>query len=137
MNKKKIADIYGFLTKAKLTKMDDGGKIAVIRMMRVMKPIFTEVTTCIQDAFNAAVDDNYERMAVTVNNPTATEGERAAANQYIARLNEVVRNSTADLMDAEADIDTKVLTQEQFEHLCVSNDWGLDVIEELEVLLTK
>jgi len=52
-------------------------------------------------------------------------------------LNEVVRNSTADLMDAEADIDTKVLTQEQFEHLCVSNDWGLDVIEELEVLLTK
>ena len=47
-------------------------------------------------------------------------------------MNEVVRNSTADLMDAETGIDTKVLTQEQFEQLCVSNDWGLDVIEELE-----
>ena len=117
MTKKTINDIYRFLGTARMGKMKEDEKIAVIKLLRSMKPVATELQ-------NAATD--------------ALEKARAEYPDDMQRVMQIVDKSMEDLANEEVDIiDTNILSAETFERLCLSNDWTFAQIDELEALLTR
>ena len=115
MNKKRVADIYRFLASASMKRMNDDEKIALIRLLRTLKPVFTEM----QDAVNDAVEK--------------AKAELEDESHIMAFVDKAV----ADVASETCDVDTKTMTQETFERLCLSNDWNYLQIDELETILVK
>ena len=107
MTKKRIAEIYRFLASASMKRMQDDEKIALIRLLRTMKPVNNEVSEAIIDAQMRAVQDGIK------------EPERFALE------------AVADLADQEVKFVIKVMSEETFERLMLSNDWTFGQIEEL------
>ena len=115
MTKQKIADIYRFLSVASMKRMNDDEKVAFMRLLRTMKPVFTELNDAVKDA----VDKAKEEM----------EDE--------SHIMEFVNKAVEDLATQEAEIDIQTMNREAFNHLCLSNDWNFAQIDELEESLVK
>lgn len=112
MNKGRIADIYTFLSGARMSKLNDDEKVAVIRLLRSMKPVATEVREAVAEASQKAVAEY----------PTDINAAQQLVNEAVKDLlNEDVPDFTA-----------KVLTDDAFERLCFSNDWTFGEIDNLE-----
>ena len=112
MNKGRIADIYTFLSGARMSKLNDDEKVAVIRLLRSMKPVATEIREAVAEASQKAV---------------------AEYPQDINAAQQLVNEAVKDLLNEEVpDFTAKVLTADTFERLCFSNDWTFGEIDNLE-----
>lgn len=117
MTKKNINEVFNFLQGARMSRMKDGEKIQIIKLLRVMKPVAKDL----QDAANDAV-----------------EKARAEYPDDTQKVMELVNKSMEDLASQEViGVDTKVLTPDAFERLCLSNDWTFGQIDELEQILVN
>lgn len=142
MNSEKITELYHFLSSARLTKMSDDEKIAVIRLMRRLKPIATALDEALADAREKASSDDHEKLVglyMRLRNGDGSVGEQDAveAANYVARLNRVVSEAVKDVASLEHDIDKELLTAEATAHLINSNDWKLSQIMWLEETITQ
>ena len=115
MTKKRVAEIYRFLSVASMKRMNDDEKIAFMRLLRQMKPIFAEM--------NDAVNDALEKAKAEMDDES-----------HIA---EFVNKAVEDLAEQDADIDVRVMKADVFNRLYLSNDWNFAQINELEEALVK
>lgn len=115
MTKKRIAEIYRFLASASMKRMNDEEKIALIRLLRAMKPVFTEIQDAMNDALEKAKADMDDESHIV----------------------EFINMATEDLSGQTCEIVTRIMTAESFDHLCLSNDWTFAQIDELEAVLVK
>ena len=115
MTKKRIAVIYRFLATASMKRLSDDEKVAFMRLLRKMKPVFSELQEATNDAIEKANDETKEWKEIM----------------------QLVDKAVADIAQAETDIDICVMTAETFERLCLSNDWTFAQIDELEEALVK
>ena len=115
MTKKRMAEVYRFLSVASMKKMNDDEKVAFIRLLRQLKPVFTEM----QEAVNDAIEKAKEEM----------EDESHIA-QFVEKVVE-------DLAQQEVSVITNTMSTETFNRLCISNDWSFAQIDELEAVLVK
>ena len=109
MTKKRIAEIYNFLAVASMKQMTNDEKIALIRLLRTMKPIAKEMGDAVNDALTRARDEGMEQQQMV----------------------EFVNKAVDDLATQETTIKTAILTPEAFDQLALSNDWNFAQIEEL------
>lgn len=117
MNKKRINEIYQFMSNARMGRMTDEEKVTMIKTLRLLKPIATIIQEAAQDAFATAKAEYPDDQKKAV---------------------ELVNKSMADVLNAEVDgIDLHVLTTEGFERLCLSNDWTFAQMDELEAELVR
>ena len=110
MKKGRIAEVYRFLAVASMAKMTDDEKIALIRLLRQMKPVAMEIQEAVTDAMKQAEQSGMEREAAV-----------AVANRAVQ-----------DIAMASCDMDLHKLTQDGFDHLVLGNDWNFAQIDELE-----
>lgn len=116
MTKKRIAEIYNFLAVASMKQMTNDEKIALIRLLRQMKPIAKELTDAVNDAVAKAREEGMEQQQMV----------------------EFVNKAVDDLAQEETTILTAILTPDAFDRLALSNDWTFAQIEELsEELIRK
>ena len=115
MTKKRVAELYRFLSVASMKRMNDDEKIAFMRLLRQMKPVFTEM--------NDAVNDALEKAKAEMDDES-----------HIA---EFVNKAVEDLAEQEAGIDVRVMKADVFDRLHLSNDWNFAQINELEEALVK
>ena len=116
MTKKRITEVYNFLAMASMKQMTNDEKIALIRLLRTMKPIAKELQEAVNDAVQKAREEGMEQ----------------------AQMVEFVNKAVDDLAQEETTILTAILTPDAFDRLGLSNDWTFAQIEELgEVLIKK
>lgn len=115
MTKKRIAELYRFLSVASMKRMNDDEKIAFIRLLRQMKPVFTEM--------NEAVNDAIEKAKAEMDDES-----------HIA---EFVNKAVEDLANEDAGINIQTMKPDVFNRLCLSNDWNFAQVDELEEALVK
>ena len=114
MKKGRIAEVYRFLAVASMAKMTDDEKIALIRLLRQMKPVAVEIQEAVSDAMKQAEQSGMEREAAV------RLAERAAQ----------------DIAMADVDMDLHRLAQQAFDHLVLSNNWTFAQIDELEGVIS-
>lgn len=110
MTKKRITELYRFLSVASMKRMTDDEKASFIRLLREMKPVAVEMQTAVADALENARKDCDDEQRVMM----------------------IVEQSIADLSAAACDINPKKMSREMFDHLCLSNEWNFAQIDELE-----
>lgn len=115
MTKKRIAEIYNFLAVASMKQMTNDEKIALIRLLRTMKPIAKEMGDAVNDALTRAREEGMEQQQMV----------------------EFVNKAVDDLAQEETTILTAILTPDAFDRLALSNDWTFAQIEELGEVLIK
>ena len=111
MTKKRINEIYRFLAVASMKRLNDEEKIALIRLLRQMKPVSKEIGDAIQDAAQKAMADGVED------------------------LNGFVMKAVSDIAGEECDINLRIMSSDTFERLALSNDWCFGQIDELQAEL--
>ena len=116
MNKKRVSEVYRFLSVASMKKMNDDERIALIRLLRTMKPVFVELKDAVDDALEKAKAEMEDESHIV----------------------DFVNRAVEDLSKQESDIETNIMQADTFNRLCISNDWNFAQIDELEeVLVTK
>ena len=110
MTKKRISELYRFLQTASMKRMTDDEKVAFIRLLRQMKPVFVEIQQAATDALENAQKDCDDQQRVIM----------------------IVNRAMEDLSKSECDINTKTMSEDTFKRLCLSNDWNFAIIDELE-----
>lgn len=96
-----------------MKRMTDEEKIALIRLLREMKPVSNELKTAFNDAYMKAISDS-ESNAM-----------------------ELANKAVADIANGKVDITTNIFTASAYERLALSNDWNFGQIEELGEVLIK
>ena len=115
MTKKRIAEVYNFLAVASMKQLANDDKIALIRLLRQMKPIAKEIQDAVNDAVQKAREEGMTEQAMV----------------------DFVNKAVDDLATEETTIKTAILTPEAFDQLALSNDWTFAQIEELGEILIK
>ena len=115
MTKKRITEVYNFLAVASMKQMTNDEKIALIRLLRQMKPIAKELTDAVNDAVAKAREEGMEQQQMV----------------------EFVNKAVDDLAHEETTISTAILTPDAFDRLALSNDWTFAQSEELGEVLIK
>lgn len=115
MTKKRVSEVYRFLSVASMKKMNDDERIALIRLLRTMKPVFVELKDAVDDALEKA------------------KAELEDESHIIDFVNKAVE----DLSNEDANVETNIMSQDTFDRLCTSNDWNFAQIDELEEVLLK
>lgn len=110
MTKKRIAELYRFLSVASMKRMNEDEKVAFIRLLRTMKPVFVEVQTAINDAVEKANKDCDSQADVIA----------------------LVNRAMEDIWKEDCAIIVNTMTADAFERLCLSNDWNFAMIDEIE-----
>ena len=113
MTKKRTSEVYRFLSVASMKKMNDDERIALIRLLRTMKPVFVELKDAVDDALEKAKAEMKDESHIV----------------------DFVNKAVEDLSNKPANIETNIMTAETFNRLCFSNDWNFAQIEELEEVL--
>lgn len=113
MTKKRITEIYRFLAIASMKRLNDEEKIALIRLLRQMKPVSQELGEAVEDAATRASIDGIKDVLAFVN------------------------AAIADIAKEETTIDTHIMTSETFDRLALSNEWCFGQIDELGDVLIK
>lgn len=110
MTKKRIAELYRFLSVASMKRMNEDEKVAFIRLLRTMKPVFMEVQTAMNDAIDKANSECDSEQAVV----------------------SLINKSMEDVWSEECAVIVKTMSADTFNRLCLSNDWTFAQIDELE-----
>lgn len=116
MTKKRIAEVYNFLAIASMKQLANDDKIALIRLLRTMKPIAKEIQDAVNDAVAKAREEGMEQQQMV----------------------EFVNKAVDDLATEETTVKTAILTPDAFDRLALSNDWTFAQIEELgDIMIIK
>lgn len=139
MKTKQVVEVYNVLGSAKLTKMDDKDKFAVIKAMRQMKPVATGYEDFVKDAQEKLKDERFEEMRVKAQKwqeeggkTTLTMDERIELNAYFGVYNNRVDECVKEEQEKEAELGYERLSEEAFGKLISSNDFDVSTILMLE-----
>lgn len=145
----KVVNAYNVLNTAKYGKLDDADKIKVWKIARVLKPIATKFDEDNKDAaeklkpegFDERLQNAQEYERVTRDpKEDATKIKMGAAeyDKFIGELksyNKLVGDAVKEYAEKECKISFEPLSEDAFGKLMSSNDWNLEQVMQLGIII--
>lgn len=138
----KIMSVYNLISDAKLTKMEDGDKFKMIRMIRAFKPVVTNFEDFKKVASEKLKGENHDYMLEKAQQwqaegekTTLSESERIEINRYFNDYNNKVLECLKDETMKENEFDYETLSIQAFGKFVASNDWTLGEIAAIEEVI--
>ena len=138
MKVSKIAEAYNVLSGAKISKCEDGEKVAVWKLCHAIKKKAEEYQEACKDATEKFNDiEDYESKMQKALEYEKKKGEdcKMSAEEYkafveeYAKIHDLVNSAVKELGDADVELE-KGLSEEAFGRLLASNpDWDMKQIE--------
>lgn len=123
---------YRILNNAKLGKMKDEGKFAVIKIMKELKPVATGYDDFIKDAAEKLKPEGIEEIQAKLQGKGELSAEEQALwNEY----NEKVQKCVQDELNKEVEVTCEPLKEEDFGALIASNDFAVGEIMALDEVI--
>lgn len=120
-----ISNAYKSLCSAKVTRMKEGEKFAVVRIMKALKPIATEYQGFIDDVSKKFMPENFEHIASKMPNLNSlTKEEREIFNRYEASVNKCV----VEEGQREVSVEFTPISEESLQRLVEGSDLFLGEI---------
>ena len=133
MKKIEILEAYSLINEAKLSKLDTGAKIKIIKICKEMKPIVESLQDFEKDARKKLEGDNHKEIVELVQkwqeegeNTTLTIDERKTINKYFTDYNNRVNRCLKEEMDAIVELNFEKLSDSELEKFIDSNDWTVN-----------
>lgn len=117
-----VISAYRILNNAKLGKMEDAEKFALIKAVRQLKKVGTDFDDFLKDAQEKLKPENFEAIAGKVQNKEELTPEEAAKlNKYNADVTTCVK----DELDKDVELTFAPLSEEAIGRLIASNDFAV------------
>ena len=149
----RTADIdkaFKMINTAKLSKMDDRGKAQIWHLCRSFKPVSNTFDEDIEDAkakfipYDAFIDDvmRAQKYELSVRNGDKTPDgcTKEEYDKIIESYREytgLIDKAIADAASKEVEINTDFLTSDEFDQLCLSNEWTFDEIDSIADIISE
>lgn len=147
-----IAALYGVLSNAKYTNLEDADKIRLWKIARVMKPIAIQFEDDKQSAAKDLVP--YENFADDVDKAREYEESVTKADCDASKLpigaaeydkivkavnnyNKLIAEAVKEYGEKEVKIEFEPLTEDAFAKLMSGNDWSIGVASEIGDLISE
>ena len=144
-----VLDAFNVLNTAKYTKLDDADKIKVWKIARAMKPIATKFEEDNKDAaekmkpegFDEKLQNAQEYERVVKNpNEDASNLKMGAAEyeKFISELksyNKLVGDAVKEYAEKECEISFEPLSEDAFGKLMASNEWTMEQVMQLGIII--
>ncbi|MDE7440641.1 MAG: hypothetical protein K2M69_00535 [Muribaculaceae bacterium] len=116
-----IVTAYRLLNNAKLSKMEDAEKFAVIKIARKLRKASADFDELVKDAQERLKPDNFDIIASKMQaNKELTPEESAAVEKYNRDITACVREE----LEKEVEPDFEPISEEAFGRLIASNDFS-------------
>ena len=120
-----VISAYRILNNAKLGKMEDAEKFALIKAVRQLKKVGADFDDFLKDAQEKLKPESIEVIAVKVQgNEVLTPEESAALNKY----NQDVSVCVKDELDKDVELTFAPLSEDALGRLVASNDFSVNEI---------
>ena len=139
---KNIVSAYKVLGEAKVTKLEEGEVIKVVKARKAMRPIADDFDAFLKDCQEKFKPENWDEVQEKVaqwqkegENTTLTETERVELNKAIIGYQQKVDSAVKDELAREVEISVESLKEESATKMLVENGWELKKLDEIEVIL--
>lgn len=138
----KIVSAYKVLGEAKVTKLEEGEVIKVVKARKAMRPIADDFDAFLKDCQEKFKPENWDEVQEKVaqwqkegENTTLTEAERVELNKAIIGYQQKVDGAVKDELARDVEISVEPLKEESATKMLVENGWELKKLDEIEVIL--
>lgn len=139
---KQIVSAYKVLGEAKVTKLEEGEVIKVVKARKAMRPIADDFDAFLKDCQEKFKPENWDEVQEKVaqwqkegENTTLTEAERVELNKAIISYQQKVDGAVKDELAREVEVSVEPLKEESATKMLVENGWELKKLDEIEVIL--
>lgn len=126
--KKKVDNIvaaYRLISNAKLGRMEDSEKFALIKAAHQLKKVGAEIDDFMRDAQDRLRPDDFDKIAIKIQSKDKLTIEEAVkANKY----NQDIANCLKDELNKEMELTFEPLSEEAIGKFIASNDFSVDDI---------
>jgi hypothetical protein len=144
MKTNSIVSVFNLLNSAKINKVNDSGKIKIIKAVRQMKPIANGFDELLNDARERLKGEEHEEMSEKAgrwqmegDTVDLTDEEKIAINNYFIAYSNRIDECIKEEVDREHELTFTKLTEEEFEGLISSNDWDVKTIMEVQEIICE
>lgn len=137
-----IVSAYKVLGEAKVTKLEEGEVIKVVKARKAMRPIADDFDAFLKDCQEKFKPENWDEVQEKIaqwqkegENTTLTEAERVELNKAIIGYQQKVDGAVKDELAREVEISVESLKEESATKMLVENGWELKKLDEIEVIL--
>lgn len=141
-NIKQIVSAYKVLGEAKVTKLEEGEVIKVVKARKAIRPIADDFEAFLKDCQEKFKPENWDEVQEKVaqwqkegENTTLTEAERVELNKSIIGYQQKVDGAVKDELAREVEISVESLKEESATKMLVENGWELKKLDEIEMIL--
>lgn len=131
-----IVETYRTIADAKVTKMEEAEKFAVVKAVRSLKPVATAFQDFTEEARKKLQPENFDELQDKARRfDSLPDDEKKEVNASFIAYDEAVRKCVADEMTREHEVELDPLTTEALGRLVASNDFTVATILQLEDVL--
>jgi hypothetical protein len=142
VNIKKIVSAYNLLGEAKVSKLEDGEVIKIVKVRKSMRPIVEDYEAFLKDAQEKFRPEDWDDIQNDLRQ-WQEEGEKTSLskerrieiNKSIVGYQSKVEKAVSEELSREVEIESVSLKEESLSKLLVENGWEVKVLDELEFLV--
>lgn len=125
-----IVTVYNALKAAKVTKMDDADKIAIVKIMRSFKPVATAFNDFVEEAREKLQPENFDEIQKKMQNfDSLPDAEKIAVNVAINEYNGALNKAANEELAKDVAVDFAPISEDAFGKLITtSNDLTIETI---------
>ena len=135
MKKIELLGLANILSIAKVSKMDDTDKYAVIKIMRELRPVATEINAAIEIAREKLKGEEHASIVKMEQEwDNLSDENQLKVKSYYAKYDKEIEASIRDLLEENFELSVK-LSEEAYSKLIASNDFDVATMMKLENLV--
>jgi hypothetical protein len=138
---KKIVSAYKVLGDAKVTKLEEGEVIKVVKARKAMRPIADDFDAFLKDCQEKLKPEGWDEIQKKLQqwqqegeNTSLTEAECIELNKAVIGYQKKIDAAMKDELKREVELNIEPLKEESATKMLVENGWEVRMIDELGVV---
>lgn len=135
MKLEKIVTAYRALGEAKVTKLDEGEVIKIVKARKAMRTYAEEYEAFLKDAQEKLKGEGFDELQAKVQKwAELTDEEKLAVNKELGEYQRKIDKTVQEELEREVDIEVDKLAEGSLPKLLQENGWELKKLDELEAV---
>lgn len=135
MKLEKIVTAYKALGEAKVTKLDEGEVIKIVKARKAMRPYAEEYEAFLKDAQEKLKGEGFDELQAKVQKwAELTDEEKLAVNRELNEYQRKIDKTVKEELEREVDIEPEKLADGSLTKLVQENGWEMKKLDELEAV---
>ena len=127
---------YKALGEAKVTKLEEGEVIKVVKARKAMRPFAEEYDAFLKDCQEKFKPENFDEIQGKVQKwNDLSDEEKVATNKVLGEYQTKINEAVKAELEKEVEVSVEKLSESSATKILLENGWELKKLDEIEVML--